>query len=199
MNHTKSIGWGVQDQQNHGRPPAPRPYGQDGMRRARHLCAMLLWLALMCLQGACAGERAVFGTIPVDTFQFTTVVKDDGRGKAGGWQVAQVVILLGRLSYMFPRASSCDIEVGVPIRSRKHGYITVEHAQLESATASDKAAHDILTRREKPTATICELFRKSMRYYLADQKIGTIPGARVTGFVNNWIVPRRSFPPRRGR
>lgn len=140
----------------------------------------------------------VFGAVPPSTFQFTTVVTRDE--EPSGWQVAQVVVLLGRLSLMFPRAAMCYVEVGVPLIHHA-GPVTVEEAQFKSAAAADAAAHKILKQHEKPTSTICDLFRKTMGKQLGHPRYGTIPGAKVTGF-RAWHgkkVPRSTFPPRRGR
>jgi hypothetical protein len=142
----------------------------------------------------------VFGNIPPSTFQFTTVVENPRRGR-GGWQVAQVVVLLGRLSTMFPRAAVCDVEVGMPVVNTQQGFISVEMAQSASAIASDQAARELFQQREKPTVTICHSFRETMEYFLADKYVGTVGGSRVTRF-RSWPgkkVPRRTFPPKRGR
>lgn len=161
-------------------------------------CAMLIMAMLLAAAGC--GQRTVFGHIPPSTFQFVTVVEHDGRG-AGGWQVAQVVVLLGRLSTMFPRTAFCDVEVGMPVVNRQQGYISVETAQIASASASDQAARELFQQREKPTVSICNAFRTTMEYILANKDIGMIRGSRVTHF-RNWPgkkVPRRTFPPKRGR
>ena len=63
-------------------------------------------IVLATLSTACGGP-VVFGHIPPTTFQFTTTIdlRDD---EPGGWQIAQVVVLLGRLSNFFPRAAICE-------------------------------------------------------------------------------------------
>jgi hypothetical protein len=162
-------------------------------------CQSIAIVALLCVQGACAGERVVFGAIRPSTFQFTTVVEHDGIG-AGGWRVAQVIVLLGRLSAVFPRAATGDVEVGVPIVNRR-GHVTVEMAQMESAAAADAAARRLLQQHERPTGSLCRLFYEAMASLLGDPDHGRIPGARVTSF-RTWPgrrIPRRTFPPRRGR
>lgn len=60
--------------------------------------------------------------------------------------------------------------------------VLISMAQREAAHASDRAARDVMQNRAKPTATACELFRNRMEYYLRDEEIGTIPGARVSKF-----------------
>lgn len=163
------------------------------------LRCLLPWVlvALMSLQAACMGDRVVVGNIPPSTFKFTTVIEEGGR-EPGGWQVAQVIVLLGRLSTMFPRAATCDIEVGMPVINHL-GYVSVERAQLESARSADRAAHKLLKARERPTASICRLFRTTMQKFLRDRKFSDIPGAKVGSFSNKWLVPRETFPATRGR
>lgn len=172
-------------------PPA-RQFNQ-----AKQFYLVALLATAVYLQGACAGERVVFGHVPPSTFHFTTVVQHRGPG-SGGWQVAQVLILLGYLSAFFPRDAVCDVEVGVPLVNG-NGPVSASMAQREAAYASDHAARDVMQNRAKPTATACELFRNQMEYYLRDEEIGTIPGARVSKF-RTWPVPvpRRTYPASRG-
>jgi len=147
---------------------------------------VLLWLAVFsAVQLACEG-----GHIPPSTFQFTTIVSHTGEG-TGGWKVAQVSILLGRLSKVFPQAAVCDIEVGVPVRN-KNGLVWDALAQEAAARASDEAARLVL-RERIPVALACDQFRKHMGRILGDSEFGTIPGARVSGFLTSG-VPRTTFP-----
>ena len=136
---------------------------------------------------ACVG-----GHIPPSMFQFQNVVRYSGDGKeSGGWKVAQVVILLSKISPVFPSTATCDIEVGVPERN-VDGWVLDEFAQIEAAKAADKAARIVL--REKiPTGLACFQFRIQMQRILTDKKTGPIPGARVTGF-QSVDVPRSTFP-----
>lgn len=152
-------------------------------------------IVLATLSTACGGP-VVFGHIPPTTFQFTTTVdlKDD---EPGGWQIAQVVVLLGRLSNFFPRAAICEVEVGMPIMTELIGLITVEYAQISSAMAADRAARELMEKREIPTAPACIAFRRVMQEELRYPD-GPIPGARVLRFSTD-KVPRRTFPAKRGR
>jgi hypothetical protein len=151
---------------------------------------VLLWLVVFsAVQLACAG-----GHIPPSTFQFTTIVSHTGTG-TGGWKVAQVSILLGRLSKVFPQAAVCDIEVGVPVRN-KNGLVWDALAQEAAARASDEAARLVL-RERIPVALACIQFRKHMERILGDLEFGTIPGAKVTGF-KEVGVPRTTFPENAG-
>ncbi len=150
---------------------------------------LLLLAAFSALQLACAG-----GHVPPSTFQFTTVVPHTGTG-TGGWKVAQVSILLGRLSKVFPQAAVCDIEVGVPVRN-VNGLVWDALAQEAAARASDEAARIVL-RERIPVALACIEFRKHMGRILGHHEFGTIPGAKVGGFQTSG-VPRTTFPENAG-
>jgi hypothetical protein len=156
------------------------------MRLSLSARGALLFLAVLgAAQLACVG-----GHIPPSTFQFENVVPytpPDG----GGWKVAQVLILLNKISPVFPESATCDIEVGVPER---HGstWVTNEFAQVEAAKAADKAARIVL-REHLPTALACDQFRKHMQRILTDRVSGTIPGARVSRF-RQVGVTRKTFP-----
>jgi hypothetical protein len=147
---------------------------------------VLSLLALLCTcLPACVG-----GHIPPSLFQFTNVVPYTGP-EGGGWKVAQVVVLMGKISPLFSSTAVCEIEVGVPERNLK-GWVTDEIAQVEAARAADEAARIVL-REHQPTALACDQFRKHMRGILGDLNFGTIPGATVTAF-QRVGVPRQTFP-----
>lgn len=181
-----------------------RPAAQAQRRGDHHspwmpsscLRIVVLLAGTLMLGTGCTSGNVVFGNVPPTTFQFRTVVEHDGSGP-GGWQVAQVVVLLGRLSTMFPRAATCDVEVGMPVVNRRQGYLSPERAQEESAIAADRAAHKLLGERKQPTAALCISFRATMQYFLHS----TVAGAKVDTF-RPWPgkkIPRRTFPPKRGR
>jgi hypothetical protein len=145
-----------------------------------------LFLAVLGLiQLACVG-----GHIPPSIIQFQNVVPYTPPDE-GGWKVAQVLILLNRISPVFPESATCDIEVGVPERNLK-GWVLDEVAQVEVAKAADEAARIVL-RERLPTALACAQFRKHLQGILTHPEFGTLPGARVTGFQRQ-DVPRATFP-----
>lgn len=150
----------------------------------RWLCAVAGVFLVACT------EPVVLGHIPPAAFQFTPVVQREGRG-AGGWKVAQVVILLGRLSPRYPETTLCEIEVGVPEFNRD-GIVLDEVAQVKAAEAADAAAARVLKER-LPTAVACSEFRKIMQSFMGDPRTGTLPGTRVRPFVTPGI-PRSTFP-----
>jgi hypothetical protein len=146
---------------------------------------LLLLAVLSAAQLACVG-----GHIPPSIFEFANVVPYTGP-EGGGWKVAQVLVLLGRISPRFSSTATCDIEVGVPEKNRT-GLVSNEFAQQEAAKAADKAARIVL-REKQPTALACQQFREHMQRILGDLERGAIPGARVTGFLRV-DVPRKTFP-----
>ncbi|MFY0580440.1 hypothetical protein ACN28S_44930 [Cystobacter fuscus] len=134
---------------------------------------------------ACVG-----GHIAPSTFQFTNVVPHSGLGP-GGWKVAQVLVMLGRISTAFPEAATCEVEVGVP-EVNFNGLITDEFAQMSAAKAADEAAR-IVFRQRQPTVLLCEQFRMHMQRIMGDLSVGLIPGTRITS-LKTLGVPRRMFP-----
>lgn len=158
------------------------------LRRARGF--LVLWIMVLGLPLSACGDPIVFGRIPPSTFQFTSVVPAD-RERSSGWKVAQVIILLGRLSPRYPEAAFCQIEIGVPELSGGLHISTVA-AQKAAATAADEAARLVLEQR-LPTAVACEEFRKTMRTLMSERGAAYIPGVRVSAF-NTGGIPQQTFP-----
>lgn len=108
--------------------------------------------------------------------------------------MAQVLVLLGRISPRFPEASYCDIEVGVP-EVNWRGPISDERAQNVAANAADEAAGQVLTKR-LVTAVLCDQFRQKMQTLMNDsQQKDYLPGSTVSKF-RPWrieIIPT-TFP-----
>lgn len=153
-------------------------------RAARSICLLASMFLAACM------EPLVLGHIPPTTFHFTSVVPRSG-SEASGWKVAQVVILLGRLSSRYPETTLCEIEVGVP-ELNKDGVVLDEAAQVKAAQAADAAAARVLKER-LPTAMACADFRKTMQSIMGDPAFGTLPGTRVGSFITPGI-PRTTFP-----
>jgi hypothetical protein len=153
-------------------------------RVARWICAVAGMFLAACM------EPMVLGHIPPAAFHFTSVVPRSG-SEAGGWKVAQVVILLGRLAPRYPETALCEIEVGVP-EFNKDGVVLDEMAQVKAAQAADAAAARVLKER-LPTAMACDEFRKAMQSIMGDPAAGTLPGTRVRSFITPGI-PRTTFP-----
>jgi hypothetical protein len=126
------------------------------------------------------------GSVPPRIFQFKTVVQHDGHG-TGGWKVAQVIIMLARLSEYFPAKSTCSVQVGVPVVNGL-GPVSDDLAQVQSSRAAHEAGRDVLA-GSLPSAMMCKRFRELMEVWLKQP----IPGAKVTNFTRN-DVPRTRFP-----
>jgi hypothetical protein len=153
-------------------------------RLARWSCVVAGIFLAACM------EPVVLGHIPPTAFHFTSVVPRSG-SEAGGWKVAQVVILLGRLAPRYPETALCEIEVGVP-EFNKDGVVLDEVAQVKAAQAADVAAARVLKER-LPTAMACDELRKTMQRIMGDPANGTLPGTRVRSFITPGL-PRTTFP-----
>lgn len=161
--------------------------------RPKRMSAM--WQMMMAVSCAFAASAVtactqVYGSIPPSTFQFKTIVHHQG-SKPGGWQVAQVLVLMHRLSPVMPAASVCDVEVGVPLVNYK-GPVPTEFAQAQSAIAADGAARHVL-KLKLPSGLLCIRFREGMEVGLDNYGRGPVPGARVRRFTETG-VPRTQFP-----
>ncbi|WP_257459711.1 hypothetical protein [Archangium lipolyticum] len=102
--------------------------------------------------------------------------------------MAQVNILLARISEYRPLQAWCDVEVGVPITNKKRS-ISNTVAQKRSSEAADEAAQVILLGNETISALACKHFREEMLRVL----LVSIKGATVTKFITQGIEPK-SFP-----
>jgi hypothetical protein len=156
------------------------------MRRSSTPRAVVLLLAVLgAAHLACVG-----GHIPPSTFQFENIVPYTPPGE-GGWKAAQVLVLLHRISSVFPQSATCDIEVGVPERNL-NGWVLDEAAQAAAAKAADEAARIVL-REHLPTALACQQFREHMQRIMNTPGPAYIPGTRVTVF-QRVLVSRKTFP-----
>lgn len=149
-------------------------------RGALRVLALLVAVSL-----ACSG-----GHIPPSTFHFTNVVPYTGP-EGGGWKVAQVVVVLSRISPSFPQNAVCEVEVGVP-EVNLNGPVSDEFAQISAARAADEAARIVFQERQM-TALMCQRFREHMQNLMGELDSSPIPGTRVSGFLRSG-VPRTTFP-----
>jgi len=154
------------------------------LRGARGPIALLGWILIAALQVGCAA----WGSIPPTTFQFHNIISHKGP-EAGGWKVAQVRILLTRVSTTQPLQAWCDVEVGVP-EVNYRGRVADVTAQEFAALAADEAARVALRQRVVTSAALCEAFRAEMGSLLARD----VPGARVTKFKERGI-PQTTYAP----
>ncbi|KFA93601.1 hypothetical protein Q664_08390 [Archangium violaceum Cb vi76] len=154
------------------------------MIRSLLVRAFLLGTMALLLE-ACATVSG--GSIPPSAFEFHDIVPEQGP-EAGGWKVAQVNILLSRISRRRPLQAWCDVEVGVPRITGKRP-ISTETAQRRSAESANGAARMVLLGNETVSAMACKQFRDEMRLLLREH----IGGVRVTKFMTPGLEPK-SFP-----
>ena len=154
--------------------------------RAAVLTVLLGWLAVGLLGSGCA--TGVAGRIPPAAFQFHEVVSREG-AERGGWKVAQTTITLTRISQTEPVQAQCDVEIGVPLKSRK-GAVADVVAQQVAAAAADEAARLALRMRPATSVELCLVFLAQMKRILDAR----IPGVRVRRFIEP-DIPRTKFVP----
>ena len=66
-------------------------------------------------------------------FPFVTIVKDDGKGKAGGWQEAKANLPFKNIHPWGVQTWHCTLTIGIPIRHSVQGYISPDTAATKSA------------------------------------------------------------------
>jgi hypothetical protein len=147
-------------------------------------------LLLMAMAMALSLEGCVTlsgGHIPPSAFKFQDFVSEPGPGP-GGWKIAQVNILLERVSQRRPLHAWCDVEVGVPIINWKRP-IPNATAQRRASEAADASAQVVLSGPETVSALACIQFRDEMLKLLEV----SVPGSTVTKFIRKGIEPT-TFP-----
>ncbi|WP_146210075.1 hypothetical protein [Vitiosangium sp. GDMCC 1.1324] len=154
------------------------------MKRGLWVRLLLLGAMVLLLDG-CATVSG--GHIPPSAFEFHDVVDKTGP-EPGGWKIAQVNILLTRVSQLRPLQAWCDVEVGVPVTNWKRAISNVT-AQRRSAEAADAAAQMVLSGPETVSALACDQFRVEMLRLLREP----LKGVRVTKFLTAGIEPK-TFP-----
>ena len=110
------------------------------------------------------GEAADKVDFSASNFKFSTMVQDDGRGKAGGWQRASAVLKFADWRGFGPNFWQCSLTVGVPIRSEAAGRISPEQAaQITAAVATEASSVVMHSRPAWVGAAYCIAFREKMR------------------------------------
>lgn len=147
-------------------------------------------LAIVLVLFLCAACTQVHGSLPPSTFKFKTIVPHEGPGR-GGWQAAQVIILMHRISVLLPQGAVCEVEVGVPLVNWR-GPVSVSFVQQQSAIAADLAARRVM-RKKLPSGLMCIQFREVMEASMDNRGKGPVPGTRVSTFISKGL-PRTTFP-----
>ncbi len=156
-----------------------------GLTQKPPLCMVLVLILAALCTSACGS--IVAGGIPPSTFQFHSIIPHSEPG-TGGWKVAQVNVMLGRISKVNPDGVWCDVEIGAPEVNWK-GLVLDSKLQIACAQASDRAARFALRQRAATSAALCTLYRNKMLEIMTK----VIPGVDVTKFKTPGIKPQ-TFP-----
>jgi hypothetical protein len=110
-------------------------------------------------------QEVVGGRYVPEDFQFVVIVKDDGEGKAAGWQVATTASTFattasGRPIYRW----ECRLEIGMPLRSEKEGPISASRAARTTADITNDVALPLLSSRKwvGQGAVFCQALKGGM-------------------------------------
>ncbi len=94
-------------------------------------------------------------------FPFVTIVKDDGKDGAGGWQEAKANLPFGKIHPYGVQMWYCPITIGMPIQHSVQGYISPATAATKSAEVTNKAAGQ--TDFDLPHGIFCDKFRDNVK------------------------------------
>ncbi|WP_437645059.1 hypothetical protein [Sorangium sp. So ce362] len=74
-------------------------------------------------------------------FPFVTIVKDDGKDDAGGWQEAKANLEFSKLHNLRPvRTWRCSFRIGMPLRTQRMGRIRPTRAAMLSVEIAEGVA-----------------------------------------------------------
>lgn len=92
----------------------------------------------------CATGGVNAGPFSPVIFKFVTIVADDGKGTAGGWQEASANLRIIRLNYfVIPETWYCPLTIGMPLRTTLNGPISPDYAATLTAKVANQAARII--------------------------------------------------------
>ena len=97
-----------------------------------------------------------------EDFPFVTVVKDDGKGMAGGWQEAKAKLDFAQGNSTEHREWQCTLTIGMPLRTAVAGPIPPKHAAELSARLAADAARGMDPAWEVPPSFFCRDFVKAV-------------------------------------
>jgi hypothetical protein len=87
------------------------------------------------------------GSYSSSLFKFKVDVADDGKGVAGGWQVASSTVQFVDGRPEPPTAWTCDLVIGMPIRSQVYKTISAEYAAEMTAEVVTFTSSDVMHRK----------------------------------------------------
>lgn len=92
-------------------------------------------------------------------FPFRTLVPDDGKDDAGGWQVANANLAFSRLVFPHPRRHwQCSLTIGMPLRTELAGRISASRAARVSARVAADVARSMDADYDLPPGVFCKNF-----------------------------------------
>jgi hypothetical protein len=97
-------------------------------------------------------------------FPFTTIVADDGTGKAGGWQETTTSLIF---IYGYDIVT-CEVRIGMPLRPEKMGKISASTAAVYSSNVANAAAGEVWP-TDLPPGIFCIEFKKHMESQFKEQ------------------------------
>jgi hypothetical protein len=114
-------------------------------------------------------------------FKFSTIVPDDGQGKAGGWQAATAPLGFVKWTSVLPESWTCTVTVGMPLRTEVHGKISAATAASISAQVATAASATVRAAYPDITGGVfCVKFRAEMTSIFASEAMKSY-GARLQG------------------
>jgi hypothetical protein len=108
--------------------------------------------------GTCAAKCSTSGVggFSSSVFKFTTIVPDDGKDEAGGWQATTAALKFFRWTSVLPQSWACPVTVGMPIRAKLYGTISPATAANMTAGIASKVAMDLMhVKPELPMGIFC--------------------------------------------
>jgi len=139
----------------------------------RHSVPLVALAALLV-----TGPAIAIGHFLPSAFKFTTILPDDGKADPAGWQEASAKLNFADARSVIPRAWSCRMRVGMPLRTGGLGRISPETAAEMSADIAPDASGTVMHSREEwLAAEFCLAFKEEMtRLFRRDHPL---LGARV--------------------
>jgi hypothetical protein len=130
---------------------------------------------------AMCGSGLAVGTFSASIFKFATTLPDDGQDAGGGWQVANVTLDFDRWTGILPESWTCDVAVGMPLRTKAYGVISAAFAAVASADVANQATSYLMHNpNEIPQGLFCAQLPGAMNAMFAADAVYKNLGARVT-------------------
>lgn len=99
------------------------------------------------------------GRFRADNFNFVTIVADDGKDPAGGWQEATTALAF---AHNLDVVVTCKVHIGMPLRAEAWGPISHGTAAIYSANVANAAA-GVLWPTDLPAGIFCSKLKGEMQ------------------------------------